>query len=90
MNKTQLIAVLAAKTDLSKNQSKLALETILATIVESLTKGDIVQLVGFGAFKVNYRNERIGRNPQTGMKINIPATKIPAFVPGKILKNAIK
>lgn len=68
MNKTQLIDVIADKADLSKVQAKAALESTLAAITESLKEGDPVQLVGFGTFKVNHRNERTGRNPQTVKK----------------------
>ena len=89
MNKTQLIDVIADKADLSKTQAKAALEATLAAITESLKEGDAVQLVGFGTFKVNHRNERTGRNPQTGKPINIAAAKIPGFKAGKALKDAV-
>lgn len=90
MNKTQLIDVIAKKSALSKIQAKLALESTLTAITESLQNGSSVQIVGFGTFKVNYRNERTGRNPQTGKEIKISATNVPAFVSGKTLKNAVK
>ncbi|MGL9734679.1 MAG: nucleoid-associated protein HU-alpha [Symbiopectobacterium sp.] len=90
MNKTQLIDVIADKSDLSKAQAKTALEATLAAVTESLKTGDAVQLVGFGTFKVNHRNERIGRNPQTGKEIKIAAANVPVFVAGKALKDAIK
>ncbi|UVK78589.1 MAG: DNA-binding protein HU-alpha [Sodalis sp. Ffu] len=90
MNKTQLIDVIADKADLSKAQAKSALESTLVTITESLKKGDAVQLVGFGTFKINHRSERTGRNPQTGKKIKITAANVPAFVSGKTLKDAVK
>ncbi|MDU5859244.1 MAG: nucleoid-associated protein HU-alpha [Escherichia coli] len=89
MNKTQLIDVIAEKAELSKTQAKAALESTLAAITESL-KGDAVQLVGFGTFKVNHRAERTGRNPQTGKEIKIAAANVPAFVSGKALKDAVK
>lgn len=89
MNKTQLIDVIADKADLSKTQAKLALES-LSAITESLKEGEAVQLVGFGTFKVNQRNERTGRNPQTGKEIKIAAATVPAFVSGKALKEAVK
>ncbi|MGV3346774.1 nucleoid-associated protein HU-alpha [Enterobacteriaceae bacterium LUAb1] len=90
MNKTQLIDVVAEKTDLSKNQVKAALEATLTAITQSLKDGDPVQLVGFGTFKVNHRAERTGRNPQTGKEIEIAAANVPAFVSGKALKDAVK
>ncbi|WP_343154284.1 HU family DNA-binding protein [Buchnera aphidicola] len=90
MNKTQLIDIISKKSNLSKIQVKSTLESTLSTIVESLKKGESVQIVGFGTFKVNLRASRIGRNPQTGKEMMIPATKVPSFISGKTLKNAIK
>lgn len=90
MNKTELVDVIAEKTKLSKKDSKAALEAALEAITESLKAGDAVQLIGFGTFKVNQRQERTGRNPQTGKEIKIPATKVPSFVSGKALKDAVK
>ncbi len=90
MNKTQLINVISKKYNLSKIQVKSTLEATLLTIIESLQKGESVQIVGFGTFKVNLRASRTGRNPQTGQEIQIPATKVPSFTSGKTLKNAIK
>ncbi|XOD70393.1 MAG: nucleoid-associated protein HU-alpha [Sodalis sp. (in: enterobacteria)] len=90
MNKTKLINIISDKTKISKEQAKLALESTLSAIIESLKEGDAVQLVGFGTFKINHRRERIGRNPQTGQEIKIASANVPAFVAGKILKNAVK
>ena len=90
MNKTELVDVIAEKTKISKKDSNAALEAALEAITESLKAGDAVQLIGFGTFKVNQRQERTGRNPQTGKEIKIPATKVPAFVSGKALKDAVK
>ncbi|CAL4042055.1 DNA-binding protein HU-alpha [Buchnera aphidicola (Pemphigus populi)] len=90
MNKAQLINVVSEITKLSKKQIKKTLETALSSIVKSLKNGNSVQLVGFGTFKVNNRAARIGRNPQTGKEIQIPATKVPTFVSGKSLKEAVK
>ncbi|WP_410051806.1 HU family DNA-binding protein [Buchnera aphidicola] len=90
MNKTQLIDIISKKSNLSKTQAKSTLEATLSTIIHSLKKGEPVQIVGFGTFKVNLRASRIGRNPQTGKEIHIPATKVPSFTSGKTLKNAIK
>lgn len=90
MNKTELIDAIAEKADITKIAAKTALEATLSAISDSLAKGDSVQLVGFGTFKVNARKARTGRNPKTGKEIKIAATKVPAFVSGKGLKDAVK
>ncbi|MDD9339079.1 MAG: HU family DNA-binding protein [Providencia heimbachae] len=90
MNKTELVEAIAESADLSKVQAKAALEATLNAITETLKKGEQVQLVGFGTFKVNQRAERTGRNPQTKAEILIPATTVPAFTAGKSLKEAVK
>ena len=90
MNKTDLINAIASAAELNKKQAKAALEATLDAITASLKAGDPVQLIGFGTFKVNKRAARVGRNPQTGAEIKIAASKVPAFVSGKALKDAIK
>ncbi|ABN73222.1 MULTISPECIES: HU family DNA-binding protein [Actinobacillus] len=90
MNKTELIDAIAAGAELSKKDAKAALEATLNAISESLKNGDTVQLIGFGTFKVNERNARTGRNPRTGEEIKIAASKVPAFVAGKALKDLVK
>lgn len=75
---------------MSKSQAKVALESLLDGIKDSLQDGDPVQLIGFGTFKVNHRAARTGRNPQTGAEIQIAAANVPAFVAGKALKDAVK
>ena len=90
MNKTELIDAIAAGAELSKKDAKAALEATLTAISESLKNGDTVQLIGFGTFKVNERNARTGRNPRTGEEIKIEASKVPAFVAGKALKDLVK
>lgn len=90
MNKTDLIDAIAQKAGLSKKDAKAALEATLTSVTESLQKGDAVQLIGFGTFKVNERKARTGRNPRTGETIKIAAAKVPAFVAGKALKDAIQ
>lgn len=89
MNKTNLIDTIAEKADLSKAQAKVVLEATFSAIEGALKEGDQVQLIGFGTFKVNHRAARVGRNPQTGEKIQIAATNVPAFVAGKALKEAV-
>ena len=89
MNKAELIAVVAEKTELSKKDSEKAVNAALEAITEALKGGDKVQLVGFGAFDVKTRAARMGRNPQTKKEIQIPASKVPQFKAGKALKDAI-
>ncbi len=90
MNKTDLVDAIAQKAKLSKKDAKAALEATLSSVAESLQKGDVVQLIGFGTFKVNKRKARTGRNPRTGEPIEIAATKVPAFVAGKALKDVVQ
>ena len=89
MNKTELIAAVAEKTGLSKKDSEKAVNAAFDTITEALAAGDKVQLVGFGAFEVKERGARIGRNPKTKEEIEIPATRVPVFKAGKVLKDAV-
>lgn len=90
MNKTQLIDVIADKSGLNKSQARLALDSTLAAITESLKEGDAVQLVGFGTFKVTHRKARVGHNPRTKQEIKIAASNVPSFASGKSLKEAVK
>lgn len=89
MNKTELIAKVAEKSGFTKKDTETVVETVLDVIQEVLANGEAVQLVGFGTFEVRERAARIGRNPQTGEKITIPAGKVPAFKPGKRLRSAV-
>ena len=89
MNKAELIATVAEKTGLSKKDSEKAVNAAFDTITEALAAGDKVQLVGFGAFEVKERGARIGRNPKTKEEIEIPATRVPVFKAGKVLKDAV-
>ncbi len=90
MNKSELIELVAEKAGMSKKDSEKAVKAVLESITEGLVKGDKVQLVGFGTFEVRNRKEREGRNPATGEKIMIKALKVPAFKPGKALKEIVK
>lgn len=90
MNKTELVDAIASAANLTKKDAKAALEATLEAISTSLKAGDPVQLIGFGTFKVNERKARVGRNPQTGKEIKIKASKAPAFVAGKALKDLVK
>jgi DNA-binding protein HU-beta len=89
MNKAELINAAAEKAGLSKKDTEAAVNAAIDAITEALQQGDKVQLVGFGAFEVKARAERIGRNPQTKAEIKIPASKVPVFKPGKALKDAV-
>lgn len=90
MNKTELIASIAEKADLSKKDAEKALNAFIGSVQETLIKGDKVQLVGFGSFETRTRAARKGRNPQTKQEITIPASKAPVFKAGKAFKDAIK
>ena len=90
MNKTDLINAVAEHSELSKKDAGKAVEALFDTILNSLKNGDKVQLIGFGNFEVRDRAARTGRNPQTGEEIEIPASKVPAFTAGKVLKDAVK
>ena len=89
MNKTDLIAAIAAKAELSKKDAEKALNAFTETVEETLKKGDDIRLVGFGTFEVRARDARMGKNPRTGEEIKIAASKVPAFKAGKPLKDIV-
>lgn len=89
MNKTEFIAAVAEKAEISKKDSEKALKAFVDIVAEQLKAGDKVQLVGFGTFEVSERAAREGRNPQTGETMTIAACKAPKFKAGKALKDAI-
>ncbi|MDK2808008.1 MAG: DNA-binding protein HU-beta [Clostridiales bacterium] len=89
MNKAELVAAIAEKTELSKKDSEKALKAFIDVVTEELKKGEKIQLVGFGTFEVSERAAREGRNPQTGKTMKIAASKAPKFKAGKALKDAI-
>ena len=89
MNKNDLIGVVADKTGLSKADSTNAIDCVFDAISDSLKSGEEVRLVGFGTFTVSHRRASEGRNPRTGEKIQIPASKQPKFKAGKSLKDAV-
>jgi DNA-binding protein HU-beta len=89
MNKTDLVNYIAEKAELTKVDSTKALNAVLAAIKEALEAGDDVTLIGFGTFTVSERKARDGRNPRTGKKIKIKASKVPKFRAGKGLKEAV-
>ena len=89
MNKTELIAAIASKTELSKKDAEKALAAFTDIVADTLKNGDKIQLVGFGTFEVAERAARTGKNPQTGEAIKIPASKAPKFKAGKALKDVV-
>ncbi|PNV62428.1 HU family DNA-binding protein [Clostridium sp. chh4-2] len=89
MNKTELIAAIAAKANLSKKDAEEALKAFTDVVAEELVKGEKIQLVGFGTFEVSERAAREGRNPKSGEVMNIPASKSPKFKAGKALKDKV-
>ncbi len=89
MNKAELITAVADKTGLSKKDSEKAVNAALDTIAETLEIGEKVQLVGFGVFDVKQRGARVGRNPKTKEEIEIPASRVPQFKAGKLLKESV-
>ena len=89
MNKTELIAEVAEKAEMSKKDAESAVTAAIDVITEALRKGEKVQLVGFGSFEVKPRAARTGRNPKTKEPIEIPATTVPVFKAGKVLKDIV-
>jgi len=90
LNKSELVAAVAEKAEMSKKDAEKAVNAVFGAIEEALAKNEKVQLVGFGTFEVKTRAERTGLNPQTKEKITIPASKVPGFKAGKALKDAVQ
>ena len=89
MNKTELIAAVAAKTGITKKDAEVIVSATFDTVAQELSKGEKVQVSGFGIFEVKAREARVGRNPRTKETIQIPATKLPAFKASKTLKDTV-
>ena len=90
MNKSELIAKIAEKSELTKKDAEKALNAFVDSVTEGLIAGEKVVLVGFGSFETKKRAARKGKNPQTGAIIDIPASTVPTFKVGKALKDAVK
>ena len=90
MNKTELVAAVAAKAEISKKDADKAVAAVIDAVTDALKAGDKVQLIGFGTFEVRERAAKEARNPKTGETIKVPATKVPAFKAGAALKAAVK
>ncbi len=89
MNKSELIAKMAEKGELSKKDAEKALNAFVDAVKEAIAGGENVQLIGFGTFENRERAAREGRNPRTGETVKIAAAKVPAFKPGKAFKDAV-
>ena len=89
MNKTELVAAIAEKAEISKKDAEAALKAFTETVEQELVKGEKIQLVGFGMFEISERPAREGRNPRTGESMKIAAAKAPKFKAGKALKDAV-
>ena len=89
MNKSELVATVAEEADISKSAAARAVDAMLDAVTKSLCQGEPVSLIGFGTFLVRERGSRTGRNPQTGESMEIAASKVAAFKPGKALKDAL-
>jgi len=89
MNKQELVAQIAGKVGITKKDTANAVDAFIETVTDTLSRGEKVTLVGFGTFQVMQRKARIGRNPQTGEKIQILARKVPRFRPGKNLMQKV-
>ncbi len=90
VNKATLVSEVSKKAELPKTKTKEVIDAVVESITKALADGEKVQLIGFGTFEVRERAARKGRNPQTGKPIKIAATKVPAFKPGKALKDTVK
>ena len=89
MNKTELVAAVAEKAEISKKDADSAVNAVIESIIEAVASKDKVQIVGFGTFEARERKEKIGKNPRTGEEIKIAASKVPAFKAGKAFKDAV-
>ena len=90
MNKTELVAAVAAKAELSKKDAEAAVNAVFDSVKDALAEGDKVSLIGFGTFSVKTRAACTGLNPRTKETIEIPESKVPAFKAGSALKDAVK
>lgn len=89
VNKSELVKALAEKAEITQKDAAKALDAVVDTIQGALAKGDKVQIIGFGSFEVRDRKARKVISPANGQEITVPATKVPAFKPGKSLKEAV-
>ena len=90
MNKADLVEAISKSTNTTKADTERMLDALVDAVVKNIKKKEGVKLVGFGTFAVSNRKARVGRNPQTGEEIKIPARKVPVFRPGKELKDSVR
>jgi integration host factor subunit beta len=89
MTKAELVEKVAIQINLTKKQTEVIVNTVFQSITDSLAEGDKVELRGFGSFRIRERNARVGRNPKSGEKVEVPAKKVPFFKAGKELKELV-
>jgi integration host factor subunit beta len=89
MTKADLIEDVSQAVEVSRKESEIIVETIFESIIKSLQSGDKIEIRGFGSFRTRPRKARIGRNPKTGARVDVPAKKIPYFKPSKELKDVV-
>jgi integration host factor subunit beta len=89
MTKAELVEEVSEKTGLPKKQAEIVVNTVFESIVETLKTGEKIELRGFGSFRIRQRDSRLGRNPKTGEKVDVPAKRIPYFKPGKELRELL-
>lgn len=89
MTKAELVDEVARKTALPKKQAEIIVNTVFESIVDSLKSGEKIELRGFGSFRIRQRDSRVGRNPKTGERVEVPSKRIPYFKPGKELREML-
>ena len=89
MTKAELVEMVAAQINLTKKQTEVVVNTVFQSITESLAQGKMVELRGFGSFRVRSRNARVGRNPKSGDRVDVPAKRVPFFKAGKELRELV-
>jgi integration host factor subunit beta len=89
MTKAELVEEVARSTQLTKRHAEVIVNTVFESIVDSLKDGEKIELRGFGSFRIRERNSRIGRNPKTGDRVDVPSKRVPYFKPGKQLKELL-
>jgi len=89
MTKADLVEEVARVTELTRKDSEVIVDTLFESVIQALKGGDKLEVRGFGSFRVRQRNARVGRNPKTGEKVEVPAKRVPYFKPSKELKDLI-
>ena len=89
MTKADLVEEVAKVTELTRKDSEVIVDTMFESVIKALKTGDKLEVRGFGSFRVRQRNARVGRNPKTGEKVEVPAKRVPYFKPSKELKDLI-